>query len=543
MLAVSHRPEPQFTRKRSRSFSDHVEYPHEILARKRAKSGTVNTSLQNSSNQQEVTSVLQTGKTFDKERLTRKRPAESDYEDNRKRRRRQFSEEIPASVASWLDSLPASSQEFEDMSQSPSKRPRSQSENSERDFLSDNETDSTVSRSKKYSTYDDPRYQTVLESKNSFMYDSDQGPLSEELEFCKTLYTRTQPVPNDPAFEKQLLSRFLKLLQGRSELHICILLHSRLVPPAEYLSLFEPQKFDGLIDGYNECWNKAIVFYKKLPQPDHTVAYRDLVLTDQQRRKLDILPEVSSFFTGREGTCFPFFTCEVKCGKQGLDTADRANTNSMTIALRGVVELYRRAGRVMDVDRRFLGFSISHDDRLIRIFGHYPEINGEKTSYYQHSIREFICGDEDGKERWTSYTFVYNLYTQFAPKHIERIKKVIDLLPEPMSQSFHLATALNDSQETLSQQEFAKPGLPQGRVTIAQLKQQMQMLMAQLEQQRKEHMAQYEQQRKEYMAQSEQQRKELMAQLEQQRKDSEQQRKDSEQQRKELMQMLNQQSD
>src|SRR5947207_2220857 len=98
MLAVSHKPEPQFTRKRSRSLSDHAEYLHKILGRKRAKSGTVDTSLQNnknSGNQQEVTSVLQTGKTFDEERLTRKRPVESDCEDNRKRRRSQFSKEIP----------------------------------------------------------------------------------------------------------------------------------------------------------------------------------------------------------------------------------------------------------------------------------------------------------------------------------------------------------------------------------------------------------------------------------------------------------------
>ena len=77
---------------------------------------------------------------------------------------------------------------------------------------------------------------------------------------------------------------------------------------------------------------------------------------------------MSSFFAGREGTCFPFFTCEVKCGTQALDIGDRANTNSMTIVLRGVVELYRRAGRVMDVHRRILGFSISHDDKNVRIY-------------------------------------------------------------------------------------------------------------------------------------------------------------------------------
>jgi hypothetical protein len=184
------------------------------------------------------------------------------------------------------------------------------------------------------SIYQDVRYPTMLESKSSFMRDSEQGPLPKELSYCKGLLTGTHPVPEDPLFEGQLLSRFLTL--HRSELRICIDLHPRLVPSPELLSLQEAHGLDNLIEGHNDRWNKATVFYKQ-PQPDRTVAYRDRVLTDQQRRKLGIVPEVSSLYTAREGTCFPFFTCEVKCGKQALDIADRANTNSMTIALRGVV--------------------------------------------------------------------------------------------------------------------------------------------------------------------------------------------------------------
>ena len=194
------------------------------------------------------------------------------------------------------------------------------------------------------------------------------------------------------------------------------------------------------------------MFCKRLPQPDLTVAYRESVLTDQQRRKLNILPEVSSFFAGREGTCFPFFTCEVKCGTQALDIADRANTNSMTIVLRGVVELYRRAGRVMDVHRRILGFSISHDDKNVRIYGHYPEIEGEKTSYYRHRIRSFDLADKNGEEKWTTYIFVYNLYAKFAPEHIKRIKEVVDLIPDPLAHPFSSTTVLSDYQGTPNSQ-------------------------------------------------------------------------------------------
>jgi hypothetical protein len=38
---------------------------------------------------------------------------------------------------------------------------------------------------------------------------------------------------------------------------------------------------------------------------------------------------------------FPFLTCEVKCGATALNIADRQNAHSMTMAVRGIVELFR----------------------------------------------------------------------------------------------------------------------------------------------------------------------------------------------------------
>lgn len=116
------------------------------------------------------------------------------------------------------------------------------------------------------------------------------------------------------------------------------------------------------------------MFYKKLSQPDRTVAFRESVLTHEQRSQLAILPEVNSLFSVREGMCFPFLTCEVKCAKQALGLADRPNVNSMTIATRARVELYHRAGRLADIHRRVSGFSISHDDKSVRIYAHYAEV-------------------------------------------------------------------------------------------------------------------------------------------------------------------------
>lgn len=49
--------------------------------------------------------------------------------------------------------------------------------------------------------------------------------------------------------------------------------------------------------------------------------------------------------------------------------------------------------------REILAFSLSHDHRTIRIYGHYPIINESKTSFYRHPIHTFDFTALDGKEK------------------------------------------------------------------------------------------------------------------------------------------------
>ena len=50
----------------------------------------------------------------------------------------------------------------------------------------------------------------------------------------------------------------------------------------------------------------------------------------------------------------PFLTCEVKCGAAALDVADRQNAHSMTLAVKGVVELFRLVKREKELHREIL---------------------------------------------------------------------------------------------------------------------------------------------------------------------------------------------
>ncbi|KAK5145977.1 hypothetical protein LTR32_002359 [Rachicladosporium monterosium] len=100
----------------------------------------------------------------------------------------------------------------------------------------------------------------------------------------------------------------------------------------------------------------------------------------------------------------------------------------MTLAVRGVVELFRLAKREKEIDREILAFSMSHDHSTVRIYGHYPVIEGKNTAFYRHPIRKFDFTEQDGQEKWTAYRFTKNVYDVWMPTHFARISSVIDEL-------------------------------------------------------------------------------------------------------------------
>ncbi|KAK3946698.1 hypothetical protein QBC32DRAFT_127199 [Pseudoneurospora amorphoporcata] len=74
----------------------------------------------------------------------------------------------------------------------------------------------------------------------------------------------------------------------------------------------------------------------------------------------------------------------------------------MTLAVRGIVELFRVVKREDEINRKIFAFSVSHDHQSVRIYGHYPVITGKDTKYYRHPIRNFVFIKLDGKEKWTA---------------------------------------------------------------------------------------------------------------------------------------------
>ena len=354
-------------------------------------------------------------------------------------------------------------------------------------------------REEKSAKYRKPEYEEELKDKGkSHMCESDLDITDESNKLCRSLLNSTQSITQNSIFRDDLFRKACEKIQNRNEARVIQDITRLIVPSAETLATCGATGLKHLIESVNEGWNKVIPITDTRPQPDYSVGFQESAFTDEQLQKLKVLvggtAELSCFMATWR-MFFPFLTCEVKCGAVALDIADRQNAHSMTCAVKAIVELYRYVKWDEEFDwrkelnREILGFSISHDDKCVRIYGHYPVLDGDKTAFYRHPIHIFGFRVLDGKEKWTAYKFTKNVYENWMPKHLKRITKAIDAIPAGLnfgvsSASFDLTPAVNTEAETgsqemsqsaLSSQDMERPKKPRLKPT-AMLQQEIDWL-------------------------------------------------------------------
>ena len=282
--------------------------------------------------------------------------------------------------------------------------------------------------------YKDPEYEDKLEKNGSYMRKSDFHITDDSRNFCKNLLQLEQPTPQDSLFRDDVFEKTCQNIGTRNEAMVIRDIGLLIVPSAQTLATYGAMHLNCLYESVNEGWNSAISFLGTRPQPDYSVGFGRSAFTEEQLEKLEpfvgeIGSKLQTFFMTTTRMYFPFLTCEVKCGSGALDVADRQNAHSMTIAVRAVVEIFRSVKREKELDREVLAFSISHDDTSVRIYGHYPVIEGDKTTFYRHTIHKFDFTALEGKEKWTAYKFVKNVYDHHSKRLHKMLCSAIDDVP------------------------------------------------------------------------------------------------------------------
>ncbi|KAM0466044.1 hypothetical protein ACHAPV_000997 [Trichoderma viride] len=259
-----------------------------------------------------------------------------------------------------------------------------------------------------------------LDKERSFICDSILGADPKITELCRKWLEEPQQIPEglEPGVDF-----FESLEQDKTELEAAKLFSSHMMP-YEGVQILSTSFYRG--------WNNSVSLTEMRPQPDLTVGFALCEFTQDQLKRL--LPFIGgdainyrSFFMATDKICFPFLTYEMD--DDSLDDADLMNAHNMTLAVRGVVELFRLVNRQHKLHRQILAFSLSHDCTSVRIYGHYAEIKGKLTTYYHHPIHSYRFEHEEEEGKWAAHRFVKNVYEKWVPDHYERICSAINQLP------------------------------------------------------------------------------------------------------------------
>ncbi|KAF1950392.1 hypothetical protein CC80DRAFT_519990 [Byssothecium circinans] len=263
------------------------------------------------------------------------------------------------------------------------------------------------------------RYEIVLSTKGSHLKKHPEGVADKSRKLCHTLLETEQPVPTVSLFDDKIFEDTCEEIRNWNE-----------------------------AKSVNEGWNNSIPLTGLRPQPDYAVGFGQSGFTEEQLNKLrPFVGELTdtSFFIATYYMYFPFLTCQVKCGAAALNIADRQNAHSMTLAARGVIELFKL----------ILPFLVSHDHRTVRIYGHYLVIEEQKIIFYRYPIHTFDITALDGKEKWTAYKFTKN-----------RLCSIINELPADLNsrlsqeqQDYALSQPSADSVSFLEDSQASASGL------------------------------------------------------------------------------------
>ena len=338
-------------------------------------------------------------------------------------------------------------------------------------------TSDQLPRDSSNSQYNTLTYKVKLERMGSYMREysdtgSDNGGTRDKAAhaetYCRSLMETEQTVPQDSLFRDDRFKKICIKIEGRNEAIVLQDIGRLIVPSAENLAIYGATHLEHLHETVNEIWTRMIEYAGTLPKPDYAVGFKRSAFTDEQMNKL--LPLVGEFesrlptyFIATAWMYFPFMTCEVKSHSANLEVADRQNAQSMSIALRAVVALYRQVNREKELDRKLLTFSISHDHSSVRIYGHYPVVKDTDTTFWRKLIRRFDFTDLGGKDKWTAYKFVKNVYELHAPKLLKIICSGVDDLDLPASSNSNLsqpavtASANNDCPASSSHSSLPQP--------------------------------------------------------------------------------------
>ena len=323
-------------------------------------------------------------------------------------------------------------------------------------------------------------------------------------ELCNKLLKGKRTSAKTSIFTREQFAEVLERVRDLNEPRIVRDVTPWIVPSAEILWFLNELELDYIGDGLSVEWTRCATMGSKKPKPDYIAALSKQAYSQEEIDKLENYITSERLFWFTPELSFPFLVCEAKPAAVGLNEADRQNIHSASIAVRAIFTLHQEAfsqtapHRVHELYGKILVFSVSHNHDQVSLYGHFAVADSTSLKYHRYLIDLFSLSVRDGENQYKAYNFVQNVYEQFAPAHLKRIKDAVAHLPTPAQRTgLSFATSNmsvgesdseQDSQEAVSQDEgqmMPPPSIPdtaeREQIQIQMLKEQVAIMKAEKE--------------------------------------------------------------
>jgi hypothetical protein len=460
-------------------------------------------------------------------------------------------------------------------SNSTNKRPRTSN------FSQNGKDERSPSYSQSRKNGEVPEQYTAAYERHILTKGLDMDPLkgeelvSEESKIlCINLQRITHKTIEPTIFPTGVIRKVINFCRNRNEAIVNRDVTPMIIPSITSLYFGGDNSLEHVVDEVNADWYSYCVLEGPQLRPDLAIGLFSSAFTEEEIDKLKRYTSVNNWTQVTLQMFLPFLMCEVKCGREGLDIADRQNMHSCSVAVRALLRIEQEADKYRQeirkkaesLSRQVLVFSISHDQQDARLYGHYAIVQGEKWTYYRYPIQKFDLTKKDSL--LAIHNFVRNILKSHLPEHVQRLKDALAALPDPNkppessglpgSSGLSFAASgisLNDDNSQQESQDrdadgYVVPPRPDSsqnggakrKGQESQLVERIDKLMQQLEKEREENRKREERQRQEHKEEVERQRQEHKEEVERQRQEYKEevdrQRKESEEKMDKLLQRL-----
>ncbi|KAK0861112.1 hypothetical protein LTR87_017072 [Friedmanniomyces endolithicus] len=287
---------------------------------------------------------------------------------------------------------------------------------------------STSTKRKSSSTHHSERQQR-LEQDGDVHEDIGLGTESEQ-QLCNDLLMGDRSPSQHPCYRVERIDKVLERLTVLNEARLQRDVTAWLVPSAEHLYFSGCAELGYIGEEVQSEWIRCGSMGASKPKPDSAVGLQRSAFETGELSKLENYATFQGPFLFTPSLYFPFLVCEAATGQTRINKAGTQNIHSASIALRAILRLHNAAyGRDHERTQALLGrilvFSVSHNNQLVNLYGHYPiaSSSNDKTDGTAEELKYFW------RNRYNAYTFIRNVYDKFASEHLRRIRDAVGQLP------------------------------------------------------------------------------------------------------------------